>query len=257
MSYLDSLFSVEGKAAIVTGGGHGIGKGLAEALLRAGATVVIAGRKADKLEETAAQFGKESLPILTCPCDVTDATERSNLVDYTLREIGSIDILVNNAGGNLTEDVLDYPDEYWFAQHELLLKGPFHLSQMAGRHMREKQGGSIINITSVGAQVTFAESPAYNAFKAGLEHLTRMMANDLAPHNIRVNCIAPGYVHSGMTRETWRDERSRKESLARIPLKRYGDPCDLAGALLLLASDAGAYITGQSIVVDGGLLIHR
>ena len=143
MSYLESFFSLEGKTAIVTGGGHGIGKGLAEALLKAGATVVIAGRNTTKLDETSTEFREQGLPILTCACDVVDADQRRNLVEYTVAETGAVDVLVNNAGSFLQGEMLSFSDEIWNLQHELLLKGPFHLCQMAARHMIEKHNVSV------------------------------------------------------------------------------------------------------------------
>ena len=256
MDDISSLFSLEGKVAIVTGGGHGIGKGIAEALLKAGASVVIAGRTESRLEEAAAAFQAEGLPLLrTRVCDVCSKEQREDLIAFTRREAGGLDVLVNNAGGNLIHPLLEYPDESWNRQHELLLKGPFDLSRMAASAMKENGWGSIINITSVGDKLVFTNSPAYNSFKAGLKHLTKVMALDFAQYGIRVNNIGPGFIHSSMTRDAWENEDSRKTCLAKIPLGRFGKPHDLAGTVLLLASDAGAYITGQDFYVDGGMLL--
>jgi NAD(P)-dependent dehydrogenase (short-subunit alcohol dehydrogenase family) len=246
MSYVDTLFSLRGKVAIVTGGARGNGEAISKALSLAGAKVVVA----DILEENASLAKDAEYDY--CICDITSDRELNSLVSYTIEKYGRIDILVNNAGVSYSQKFEEYSEKNWESTHNINLKAPFKLSQLVAKHMKEQRSGTIINISSLNAEMAFPDNPAYMSSKGALRQLTRSTAYDLGKYGIRSNNVVPGYIRTDMTKKSWNDLKKRKERSDRTILEKWGAPEDLAGAVIFLSSDASGYITGQDIVVDGG-----
>ena len=248
----DKLFDIDGKVAIVTGASSGLGRRFAYVLARAGAKVAIAARRVDALMSLAGEieaFDGRAIPIAL---DVTDAASVRDCIEAAETELGAISILVNNAGVANGRATLEVPEEEWDRIVDTNLKGAWLIAQETARHMaRLGHGGSIVNIASMLGLWGAGHVPAYCASKAGLVNLTRAMAADLARHGIRVNAIAPGYIETEMTRDYLASDEG-KAMLKRIPQRHTGQPEDLDGALMLLASDASRFMTGSVIVVDGG-----
>ncbi len=248
-------FSLKGKSGIVTGGGSGIGKGIATGLVQAGAEIVIAGRRRERLEETAREIRQYGGPVITVQVDVSKMRDIKGLVDRAVREFGKIDFLFNNAGTIRRNPSEDFLEEDWDEVINTNLKGPFFLAQAVARVMiSQKRKGKIINTSSLIAVQGGKRVPAYAASKGGISQLTKSMANDWAKYNILVNAIGPGWVKTELTEPLRQDTERFSEITGRIPLGRWADPEELAGAAVFLASDASDYITGQTIYVDGGWL---
>jgi gluconate 5-dehydrogenase len=254
MSYLETLFSMRGKVALVTGATRGLGRAAAEALLRAGATVVLSASNRERLEETARALAAEGLRASACACDLADPGQVEELARRLLREQARVDVLVNNAGVTFPHALDDYPEAAWRRTFRVNLEAPFQLARLVAPRMRELGGGSIINMTSIGAELGFPDNPAYLAAKGALKQLTRSLAFDLGRHGIRVNNLGPGYFRTDMVSASWSDPERRAARAGRTLLGRWGEPEDLAGAILFLASDASRYMTGQDLYVDGGWL---
>ena len=248
------LFDLTGKTAIVTGGGKGIGRQMAEGLAEAGANLVLCARKAERCEQTAAKLAELGVKALGMGCDVRDPEQVQAVVDRTAAELGGVDILVNNAGVVWGATPEDMPLEGWQKVVDVNLTGVFLFSQAAGRTMIERGSGSIVNIASVaglhGAPPEIVNTVVYHATKGGVISFTRDLAWKWAAHGIRVNAIAPGWFPSDMANFVL--EHAGEELLRRVPLGRFGGPDDLKGPVVFLASDAAAYITGHTLVVDGG-----
>ena len=246
--------TLDGKVALVTGGGRGIGKAIARRLAEAGATVVIASRKLENLEATAKEF--ESLPGKTIPiaCHVGRADQIENLAAETERQAGPIDILVNNAATNIGQGPsLDVTDEVMLKMLEVNVLSAMRLVRLIVPKMIErKTGGSIINISSIAGHRPQYEGLAYSFTKAGLIMMTRSWAAEFGQHNIRVNDIAPGLIKTDFSAYFWQDEETAKRVKETQPIARIGDPDEIAGLALFLASDQASYITGQSYIADGG-----
>ena len=248
-------FSLKGKSGIVTGGGSGIGKGMATGLVQAGAEIVIAGRKRERLEETARELRQFGGPVIPVQADVSKMEDIKNLVDRAVKEFGKIDFLFNNAGIIRRNSAEDFSERDWDDVININLKGPFFLAQAVARVMiSQKKKGKIINTSSLIAMSGGKRVPSYAASKGGVAQITKAMANDWAHYNILVNAIGPGWVNTELTEALRKDKERFAELSARIPLGRWADPEDLAGAAVFLASDASDYITGQTIFVDGGYL---
>jgi NAD(P)-dependent dehydrogenase (short-subunit alcohol dehydrogenase family) len=246
------IFDLAGQVALVTGASSGIGRHLAGLLAAAGAKVGLAARRVDRLAEAGRDIeaaGGECLPIA---CDVTSSDSVAAAVARAETELGPLTILVNNAGVVVAKPVLQHTEEEWDYVLDTNLKGAWLMSREFAQHLVDRQRpGRIVNIASVLGVRTIARVPSYTAAKAGLIHLTRVLAMELARHGILVNAIAPGYVETDFNRDFLRSEAGKKLE-ARIPLRRVARPDDLDGAMLLLVSPAGAYITGAVIAVDGG-----
>jgi len=245
-------FSLEGQVAIVTGGGTGIGRSIALEFAKAGADVVVASRRLSVLEKVSEEvtiLGKRSLAIQT---DISRKADVDNLAQKVMDEFGVIDILVNNAAVLGKFSLLEAPEDEWDRVIDTNLKGYYLCCQAVGKRMVERKGGNIINIASTAA---FEGGGSYNISKAGVVNFTRGLARELGRYNIRVNAIAPGWVITDMAKYIMREdpERLRREAEATIPLGRMAEPSDIASVALFLASDASSLITGQTIVVDGGL----
>ena len=254
MSYLESLFSLSGRQAVVTGAARGNGRAIAEGILRAGAEVVLVDVAEDSLAQTVEDFRSEGLAAHTECCNLAEEDQIKDLVARVNEHHPSLSILVNNAGVTLPGSFLDYPSEDWDMTHRVNLKAPFLLSQSLAPMLGRNGDGVILNITSLNAELAFPGNPAYVAFKGALRQLTKSMALDLAKLGIRVNSIGPGYIRTSMTRGSWEDQKMREDRSRRTMLGRWGEPEDLIGVAVFLASKASAYITGQDIYVDGGWL---
>lgn len=247
-------FNLQGKRAIVTGGNRGLGQAFVTALLEAGADVAIICREgnAPAAKKTALENGRN---LIVHRADLSSVDARRNIVHEVAQQLGGLDILINNAGATYRRPAIDFPFDKWREIMEIQLTAVFELSQEAAQLMWDS-GGRIINIASVQSFRAGWTIPAYTAAKTGLLGLTRALANEWAARGITINAIAPGYFATDMTKSLQEDEKRNAEIMAHIPMERWGDPLELTGALLLLASEAGRYITGQSIAVDGGYLIR-
>ena len=244
---------VEGKVALVVGAGGGIGGAGAEGLAREGAAVACADIDAAAAEAVAARIRAAGGRAMAIALDVRNRSAVDDAVAATVREFGRLDVLVDCAGVSHGQNFLDLDSAEWDRIIAVNLTGMFHLGQAAARQMaRQGSGGSIINVTSQLAEVARPERAAYVASKGGGRSLTHAMALDLAAHSIRVNAIAPGPTLTGLTRASYEDPERRRATLAQIPLGRMGDPQDLVGAILFLASDESRWATGSTVTVDGG-----
>lgn len=251
---MDDRFSLAGKVAIVTGGRRGIGKAIALAFAQAGAEVVVCDRVVDDgallaVADEIQQLGHRSLAIQT---DISQKGDVDSLVGQVLDEFGFIDILVNNAGIILKASLLETSEEDWDDIINVDLKGCYLCSQAVGKKMVERNRGNIINISSGYVLKAPLNRAAYCVAKAGVLMLTRVLALELASSNIRVNAIAPTITKTELAKSLWSDPEVLKREESAIPLGRLVEPDDIAGVALFLASDASSFITGQTIVVDGG-----
>ena len=245
MSFLDDLFSLSGRAAVVTGGSRGIGAAIAEGLARAGASVVAVGRSDPTTVAPAEGVDYRS-------CDVADAAAFEALVTETEARLGRLDILVNAAAiTRPASSGLQSPQDF-AATLAIDLTAAYAACVAASTAMARSGGGSIVNITSIGSILGFPDNPGYVAAKGGLRMLTRALAMDLADRGIRVNNLAPGYIRTEMTEASYADPARREARARHTMLGRWGEPRDLLGAAIFLASDASSFVTGQDLFVDGG-----
>ena len=255
MSVSPESFSLSGKVALVTGGSRGIGKAIAIGLAKFGADVAVTSRKLPDLEEVATEIkglGRRSMAVAT---HVGRMDEINNLVPQVKDKLGRIDILVNNAATNPTmAPAMDIEERAWDSIMNLNLKGLFFLSQVVARVMKEQGEGKIINVASV-AGITPDILPVYSISKAGVIMATKVMAQQWAQYNIRVNAIAPGLTKTGFSEALWSNPAVLQAVTERTPLQRVAEPDEMVGAVIFLASDASSYVTGHVIVVDGGTAI--
>lgn len=248
--------NLEGKVAIVTGGAQGIGKGIVERYVKENAKVAIFDIDKDMLEATEAEMKSMGGNVITFTVDVLSKEQIFNAVNAVADKWGHIDILVNDAGICPWADFLEIPEEDWDKVMGINLKGYFLMSQAVGRIMsKQKDGGSIIHMSSVNGLAAEAQIAHYNVSKGGINMLTMSMALELAKYNIRVNAICPGFIDTRLNRSDIENEEWLKEYLKTIPMGRVGKPSDIASAAFFLASDDSAYITGHLLVVDGGQII--
>jgi NAD(P)-dependent dehydrogenase (short-subunit alcohol dehydrogenase family) len=245
-------FALKGKTALVTGASRGLGLHFAGVLARAGADVALLARDAKALDAAAKLIGKTGCRAVAVECDVTDGENVRRAVAAAFEALGPIDILVNNAGIAVSKPLLEHSEADWDKVVDTNLKGAWLMArECAARWIAAKQKARIVNIASLLATRTARNVISYAAAKAGLVHLTHSLALELGRHGIAVNALAPGYIATDINRDFLASEAG-KAIAGRIPLGRTGMPEDLDGALLLLASDAGAYITGAVIPIDGG-----
>ena len=245
--------SLQGKTALVTGGGRGIGKAIAFRLAEAGANVVIASRKMENLEATAKEFA--ALPGKTVPmaCHVGRKEDLEKLVAATESQFGPVDILVNNSATNLGQGpCLQVTDEQLMKTIEINVLSAMRLIRLTVPKMMERGGGSIINIASIAGLRPQPGGLVYSFTKAGLIMMTRIWAIEFGPDNVRVNAIAPGLIQTDFSEFFWKNEEHRKRLESTQPIPRVGQPSEIAGLALFLASDEASFITGQTYVVDGG-----
>ena len=247
-------FSLEGQVAIITGGGTGIWRSIALAFAKAGADVVVASRKLANLEKVAEEVRSLGRRSLAVPADITNKVDVDNMVQRVMDEFGVIDILVNNAGTIVRASLLEHSEEDWDAVLDTNLKGYYLCSQAVGKRMVEQKRGNIINIASLRAITAAPGRASYCVSKAAVIMLTRVLALELVSYKIRANAIAPGWVKTNINKVLWDDPETYKQIADPIPMGRWAEPSEIASVALFLASDASSYMTGSTIVVDGGLL---
>jgi NAD(P)-dependent dehydrogenase (short-subunit alcohol dehydrogenase family) len=248
----ENPFDLSGQVALVTGASSGLGRHFALTLARAGAKVAIAARRTDRLEDLAKEIAALDGRALPVPLDVTDPGSVERAVTAAETELGAVTILVNNAGVAATSSFLDQTDDQWRAVLDTNLDGARRVARATAKHMAaHDHGGAIVNIASILGLRPAGGVSAYAAAKAGLISLTQTMALELARHRIRVNALAPGYIATDLNRDFLKSPAG-EAMVKRVPLRRFGEPADLDGALLLLVSGAGRYMTGSIVVVDGG-----
>jgi NAD(P)-dependent dehydrogenase (short-subunit alcohol dehydrogenase family) len=249
----ENQFDLTGKVAIVTGTSRGLGQYMGRALAKAGADLVITSRKIETLQpfkEEIEALGRRALPVAL---DVRDYDSIQKLVPVVMEHYGKIDVLVNNAGCNARKPALDVTWDDWNLVLETNLRGTFFVSQAVARVMIPRKYGRIINIGSVTSVFGYAGLGPYTASRGGTKQLTMSLADDWGPHGITVNCLAPGWFKTAQNAVMYEDPEWVAYLVDRIPLKRPGQPHDLDGAVVFLASDASGYITGQTLLVDGGI----
>ena len=250
------LFDLTGKIAIVTGGNQGIGFAIARGLGIAGASGVIANRRASEGQKAAESLKHEGLEAVAKPTDVASRSSVADLVSSALSDFGKIDILVNSAGVILRGPVEDFSEEEWDNILDINLKGLFFCCQLVGKEMIKRKKGKIINISSNVSEVVQPGRSIYAVSKAGVSHLTRALALEWAEHNINVNAIGPGPTITQLNKVYFEENpEDLKERIDSIPMGRMGDPSDHVGAAVFLASDASNFITGETLLVDGGSTI--
>ena len=247
------MFSLEGRVAIVTGASRGIGKTLALGLAQAGADVVVAARTADRLDRTADEIRVLGRRALAIPTDVRINEQVINMVEKTLEEFKRVDILVNNAGSGFFSPTIKVSEGGWNAIMRENLTQYFLCCKAVAETMMEQVQGSIINISSVESLRATISNPAYAASKAGINSLTQSLAVEWAPHHIRVNAIIPGHIGTRGVLKILDEHSNLQDMLERVPLGRIGQPEDIVGATVYLASDASSYVTGTTIHLNGGL----
>ncbi|MGA2955814.1 MAG: SDR family oxidoreductase [Thermodesulfobacteriota bacterium] len=256
---LENLFSLKDKIAIITGASRGIGRAISRAFGEAGADLVVSSRnkrppELEKVAEEVRSLGRKTLAI---PAHVGKREDVENLVRKALQEFGRIDILVNNAGANpILSTMVDLEEEAFEKVLEVNLKGAFLMSQAVAREMIKQGGGRIINMSSIsGLRARADRTGAYCISKAALNMMTQVMARELAPHNILVNAIAPGSIKTDFSRVNWTDPERKAQRIREIELRRFGEPEEVVGIALFLASEASSFVTGEIIRVDGGQTI--
>ena len=248
-----SLFDLTGKVAIVTGTSRGLGQYFGRALARAGADLVITSRKLGALDgfmREVEDLGRKALPL---ELDVRDFNSIQRMVEAAQAHYGRIDILVNNAGCNVRKPAVDVTWDDWNLVVETNLRGSFFVAQAVAKKMLPRRQGRIINIGSVTCVFGYAGLTPYTASRGGVKQMTMSLADDWGPHGITVNCLAPGWFKTAQTAVLYENKEWLDYLVDRIPLRRPGQPADLDGAVVFLASDASQYITGQTLLVDGGI----
>jgi len=249
---MSKRFDLSGKVALVTGASSGLGVHFARTLASAGASVAIAARRADRLASLQAELQKAGSKAAAVDLDVQSGKSVSAAFDAIEQALGPIDIVVNNAGISIVKPALDMPEEDWDAVVDTNLRGAWLVTQTAAkRWVAAKRPGVVVNIASILGLRTIGQVAPYNASKAALIHLTRALAMEWARYDIRVNAICPGYIETEMNSDFWKTPAGQR-LIERIPQRRIGQPEHLDGALLLLASDAGTFMTGSVLTVDGG-----
>jgi NAD(P)-dependent dehydrogenase (short-subunit alcohol dehydrogenase family) len=245
-------FDLTGKTAVVTGGNTGLGQAFATALTEAGASVALAARTRERSEEVAKGLSDSGAEAIAVDLDVTDRAQVGRMLDEVTERLGPVDVLVNNAGVCYHRPAAEIPLEEWMDTFDVNVHGLWHCAQVVGTQMIERGGGVIVNIGSISAMIVNRPQwqPAYNASKAAVHQLTKSLAAEWAPHNVRVNALAPGYVKTAMAPVD--EPRFRRHWIEDAAMQRYAMPEELGPSLVYLASDASSFMTGSVLVVDGG-----
>jgi len=244
---------LENKVAIVTGASRGIGKIIAQEMAKVGAKIVCVSRSELDIKNVSDSINNDGLTSIAIACDIANAEKFQDLVKTVVKKFGSVDILVNNAGITKDNLIMRMSDDDWNAVIDTNLKGAFNGTKAVTRHMMKQRSGRIINISSVVGLTGNAGQANYSASKAGLIGLTKATAKELASRSITANCIAPGYIETDMTDQL--SDKIKDALIEQIPLKRIGQAKDVASAVCFLASDEAGYITGQTLTVDGGMVM--
>lgn len=252
---MSSPFSLDKRVALVTGASSGLGRHFASTLAQAGSKVAVCARRLDKMQELVEQLQDTGYEAMAVAMDVSNAASVHEAFSQIAQDFGTIDLIVNNAGVAATQSVLEHDEATWDQVLDTNLKGAWLVAQEGAKRMVQSgKGGSIVNIASILGERVAGGASSYAASKAGLIQLTKAMALELARHGIRVNALAPGYVSTDLNRDFLASDAGQR-LMARIPQRRFASPEELDGPLLLLASDAGSYITGAVLAVDGGHLV--
>ena len=252
MSY--SLLELDGKVAVIVGGTSGIGLAIAKGMAEAGADAVPTSRRMDMVEAAATEIEQRGRRSIRVTSDVSDRASLENVLAETVRAFGKVDILVNSAGRTKRAPTLEFTEEDWNAIIDTNLTGTLRAAQVFGRHMLERESGSIINIASLSTFVALYEVAAYSASKAAVASLTKSLAIEWGQRGVRVNAIAPGVFRTALNQKLLDETERGREFLLRTPMKRFGNVDELAGVAIFLASDAASFVNGEVITVDGGFL---
>jgi NAD(P)-dependent dehydrogenase (short-subunit alcohol dehydrogenase family) len=247
------LFSLQGKVALVTGASRGIGRAIALGFAEAGADVALAARSESDLETLAKEIDTLGRKAISIPTDVTQRDQIENMINRTVAELGGLHILVNNAGGTrFMSPITSLRPEGWDKAIALNLTSVFHATQLAAQHMLSNDGGSIIQVSSVAGIQGAMTLSYYSAAKGGVRLMSQSAAKELAQAKVRINSICPGWIATDLNTAMREDESARKFALDMIPMNRFGEVEDIVGGAIYLASDASAFVTGTSLVIDGG-----
>ena len=252
MSY--SRLELNGKVAVVIGGTSGIGLAIAKGMAEAGADVVPTSRRQDQVEAAAREIENRGRRSIRVTSDVGDRASLQSVLDESIKAFGKVDVLVNSAGRTKRAPTLDFSEEDWNSILDTNLTGTLRAAQVFGRHMLERESGSIINIASLSTFVALYEVAAYSASKAAVASLTKSLAIEWSEKGVRVNAIAPGVFRTPLNEKLLDETERGREFLLRTPMKRFGNVEELAGAAIFLASDAASFVSGEILTVDGGFL---
>ena len=255
MQHVKQLLSLEGRTALVTGGGGGLGGAMALALAQAGADIVLFDLHAEPMKQNAALIEKEKRRCVMVGGDVRRVEDIERAVQTAVTQLGRLDIAVNSAGVNIRKPALEYTEQEWSTIIDINLKGLYFCCLQEARVMKAQGGGRIINISSLTSENGLPHRSIYGASKGGVTATSRILAAEWAPYGITVNCIGPGHMLTALTEKYFATEVGEKIR-SQIPLGRFGVAADLSGAIVFLASDAAGYITGQTIYIDGGYMIN-
>ena len=248
------MFSLKEKTAIISGGSKGIGKSIAFKYAEAGANVVICSRKKDNLDSAIEEAKTSGFNIIGIECNTGEKESINNVVDKTLEQFNRVDILVNNAAANpYYGPILNSEDSHWEKIWDINVKGYFNFIKACSKSMKDNKYGKIINVASIAAKTPLDGLGVYNISKAAVVMLTKVLAKEMAESNIQVNTLAPGLIKTDFSKALWKDEKVYNEIIKAIPQARMGEPDDISGMALYLASGASDFITGSMFVVDGGL----
>jgi len=255
MPVLDT-FSLAGKRALVTGGNRGLGLAFVRGLAEAGAEVVFVARDAQRNAAAVIALAQTGVQVQAFDVDLVSDDGPAQALARTLEHLGGLDILVNNAGVAIHRPALEIPDEEWDLVIDLNLRSLWRMCRAAGQHMKDAGGGNIVNVGSISSIIVNRPQwqPSYNASKAAVHQLTKSLAAEWAPYNIRVNALAPGYVKTDMAPVD--EPRFRQHWIDDVPMKRYALPAEIAPTVVYLASDASSFMTGSIVVIDGGYTLH-